>query len=249
MNNQSRGTNLANLINSAVATMVAELATLPICTVKTNYQNTSGFSILETIKKIYNKDGIIGFYRASLPTISSQVVSTSSKFMLYRWFENSNLPYTNKIVNGVLAGITSTLFTHPLDYIKVHWQMNKPVFQDIKEHGLKVLYRGYSKTVSKVILSSSLFFPLYDTFASQLQRRGIEHWAALSAFGAAFVATLIMHPIDYLKTRHIYGQTLYQGLNPKPYYKGLTLNLARVVPHFTIVMGLVEVLNKRRRAL
>nr|QYA18776.1 mitochondrial aspartate/glutamate carrier protein Aralar/Citrin [Clandestinovirus] len=247
MNNKTRTTNLVNLLHSAIATTIAEFATLPICTVKTNYQNTSGITIGGTIRKIYKQDGIVGFYRASLPTIGSQVVSTSSKFMLYRMLEDLNLPYTNKITNGIMAGITSSLVTHPMDYVKVHWQMNKPVRKEIAEQGPRVLYRGYSKTVSKVVLSSSLFFPLYDTFATWLKGMNVEHWASISAFGSSFVSTLIMHPIDYLKTRHIYAQPLYQGFNPKIYYKGVTLNLARVVPHFTMVMTIVELLNKRSR--
>lgn len=241
----SKSRNATNLVNSAIATTVAEFATLPICTVKTNYQNTSGVTISDTIKKIYGRDGIIGFYRASLPTVGSQVVSTSSKFMLYRWLEGLGLPYTNKITNGIMAGITSSLVTHPMDYVKVHWQMKKPIRQELANYGPMVMYRGYSKTMGKIVLSSSLFFPLYDTFASQLRSMNVEHWASISAFGSSFVATLIMHPIDYLKTRHIYAQPLYQGFNPKTYYKGITLNLARVVPHFTIVMSIVELLNKK----
>lgn len=53
------------LISSSLATAIAELATLPICLVKTNYQNTNQ-NIPWIIKQIYSREGITGFYRASL---------------------------------------------------------------------------------------------------------------------------------------------------------------------------------------
>ena len=42
------------LKNSVIATTVAEIVTIPICLLKTNYQNTNG-SIKETIRYIYIK--------------------------------------------------------------------------------------------------------------------------------------------------------------------------------------------------
>ena len=48
--------NLENFKNSAIATAIAEVATLPICTIKTNYQNTNSTSIIQTIKNIYNQN-------------------------------------------------------------------------------------------------------------------------------------------------------------------------------------------------
>jgi len=49
-----------------------------------------------------------------------------------------------------------------------------------------------------------------------------------------------MHPVDYLKTRHMAGLNLYSGWNPLIYYRGLSINLMRIVPHFMITMGVIE---------
>jgi hypothetical protein len=226
------------VINSATATCVAEIVTLPICTLKTVYQNTNSKSIIETAKNIYVKTGIAGFYKASVPAIMSQMFSTSSKYTFYKKLEDANLPYTNKIVNGLLSGIMASIFTHPIDVVKIHWQMNDSLKQGIKENGLGVFYRGYSKTLSKVSMGSALFFPLTDHFKQTTDN------IMLASLYAGFVSTLIIHPLDYLKTRHIYNQPLFQGFNPMFYYKGLTLNMMRILPHFVIVMTGIDVMNK-----
>ena len=226
--------------NSVIGTTIAEIATLPICTLKTNYQNTNSNSITATAKSMYKTNGIKSFYVASVPAILSQVFSTSTKYTLYKFLENKNYQYTNKITNGIFSGIVSSLMTHPIDSIKIHTQMRTPFLPELRKHGMYLFYRGYSKTFSKVVVGSALFFPLYDTY-----RNIFNGNALLASVASGFTSTLIMHPIDYLKTRHIYGQKLYAGWNPIIYYKGLTLNLLRIVPHFTIVMISIDYLEKK----
>jgi len=48
-----------------------------------------------------------------------------------------------------------------------------------------------------------------------------------------------------MKTRQIYGLPWFQGYHPRLYFKGLSLNLIRIVPHFVIVMTTVDVLRNR----
>jgi len=242
-----------DLINSSIATCVAEVLTLPICTIKTNYQNTNSNSIPNTIKDIYKRNGLKSFYSASYPAIFSQVFSTSSKYFLYQYFENKNYKYSNKFTNGLFAGIISSLFTHPIDIIKIHQQMNTKFIPELKNHGIKLFYRGYSKTFSKIALSSTFFFPLYDTFYEKFKS------PTKSALLTSILVTFIMHPIDYLKTRHIYNLPLYNELKPKiitktifnknvkvfiiPLYKGIIINLLRIVPHFIITMNVIDYLK------
>lgn len=227
-----------NLFNSAIATGIAEFVTLPACTIKTNYQNTNSLSITKTTKEIYGKYGVRGFYSASFPAISSQIISTSSKYVFYRYLEDQQFQYSNKVLNGIASGVTSSLITHPIDVIKIHWQMNDPLAPKLKENGIKLMYRGYSKTFSKVCLASSLFLPIFD-YCKQ-----ITDSAFLASACSAVISTSVMHPVDFLKTRHVYGKQLFIGWNPLLYYKGISINLLRIVPHFVIVMTTIEYLNK-----
>ena len=252
-----------NTIHSLIGTFIAEMATLPICTVKTIYQTqTAGQfkTIFDTAKSIYNANGISGFYVASIPAVASQMFSTSAKYTMYKYICNH---YNgNKYVNNTIGCIFISLCTHPLDCIKANMQKssgattglvnatglvqkNIHVFREyvvpkIKTDGYRFLYGGYSKTLTKVVISAPLFFPLSETLTD------ITGSTVFGPMAAATIGTICMQPIDYLKTRQMCDRklSLWQGWNPTPYFRGLTLNLMRVVPHFTIVMGSIRILEK-----
>jgi hypothetical protein len=236
----------SDVINSGVATIVAEFATLPICTVKTQYQNSTSIqhkSIIETIYSIYKTSGFKGFYKASFPAISSQALSTSSKWFFYRYLNDNNMSFINpeykntcRVVNFVIGGIGASLITHPIDFIKIHMQMDANIRSVIRKEGLPVFYRGYSKSFSKVILGSMLYFPLTDAINDRLNN------TFLSAFITGIVATTIIQPIDYMKTRQVYGNQF--NFKISGLYKGLSLNLCIIVPHYTIVMGLTDYMKR-----
>jgi hypothetical protein len=235
LDNNNNNKIFRNIVYSSLATSIAELATLPICTIKTNYQNTHSNSIINTAKSIYSRGGIKPFYAASVPAIFGQVFSTTSKYTIYRYLDsNPNYPIKNKFMNGMTAGLISSLFTHPLDVTKVHLQMCEPLIKQVRQSGPMIFYRGYSKTFAKIAISSSLFFPLYDYFQQKIES------PILSSGVSAIVATVCMQPVDYLKTRHIAGLPLYNGWHLTTYYKGISLNLMRIVPHFMITMSLIE---------
>ncbi len=100
------------LVNSAIATGIAELITLPICTIKTNHQNTNQQQVRSTINQMYKKGGIKIFYSASVSATLSQMLSTSSKYFLYRNLEASEYKFSNKFINGTISGVLSSLITH-----------------------------------------------------------------------------------------------------------------------------------------
>lgn len=225
-----------NLINSMVATGVAEIITLPICTIKTNYQNSNSNSIIGSAKDIYAKHKLMGFYKSSTAAIFSQMISTSFKYTIYRHLEDNK--YNNKVANGIISGVMTSMITHPIDVIKIHRQMNASFVTELRKVGPSLFYRGFSKSLSKTIIASMLFFPLYDYFKQNTGGNPL-----IASFMSATTATLIIHPVDYLKTRHIYNQPLYQGLN-LIYYKGLSINLLRIIPHFMITMTIIDLLNK-----
>ena len=231
--------NINNFYSSLIGTGLAEIITLPICTAKTNFQNSNQQSIKTLTKNLYQQHGIKIFYNASFPAIMGQMISTSSKYTLYKFLTtNEKNPIKNKFLNGMIGGVTSSLITHPLDVVKVHLQMKYNFSNVLREEGIKLFYRGYSKTFTKIAISSSCFFPIYETINEK-----IDNPMMASTF-SGFLSAIIMHPADYLKTRHMSGKPLYQGLNPLIYYRGLSLNLLRIVPHFMITMTTIEYLKK-----
>lgn len=228
--------------NSAMATGVAEIATQPICLVRTRLINNNKINISSIIKEIYHEQGILGFYRASLPAVASQMLSTSLKYGIY-----SNIladTFLDKIRNGILGGILVVTITNPIDVIKVNIQMGN--FK-LLNHPFSFFYRGYSQALYKAILGGAIYFPFKD----KLQE--ITNNNVLASIGSAFTAITLCQPIDWAKTRLMNGNLILtlsdfrKGnlINTlKSVYTGYTLNLARVVPHFTITMVISDYLNE-----
>lgn len=237
---------ISKLLNSAIGTAIAEFVMAPVCLLKTNIHNNNQ-TIPQTIKEIYQNHGIKGFYSASLIAMSTQVFSTSSKYFLYKTIcEKRGLNDTkyggltnNIFINNTFGCIIISLITHPLDCIKVNQQMHtsqliKKIIDDPR-----ILYRGYSKTFFKTVISAPLFFPLQETIKS------FTNDTFSASVISATIATIAMQPLDYLKNRHIYGNSLYDKQGFRIYFRGLSLNLLRVVPHFTIVISVTDYLNSK----
>lgn len=243
-----------NFIKSAIATTIAEILTIPQCTIKTNYlnieklQNVNNknpifYSIPNVVKHIWKINGIGGFFKAGFYGIPSQIVSSSSKYIFYKKLDSYNIEYTrseiiNKIINGCFSGILSSVVTHPIEVAKINTQMNNSIFRLIKNNNLMVFYKGFSKSLIKSAIGSSLFLPLFDIYNQHIQN------PSLSAFLSAITAGTIMHPFDFLKTRHIGGLDWFVGYNILNYYKGYTLSMMRLVPHFIIMMTTIDYLEK-----
>lgn len=225
-----------NMLAITSGTITAEIATLPICTIKTKYQNTGNLGIVNTAKNIYSNYGVKGFYNSSIPALSSQILSTGSKYIIYQKC-NKDYGY-NRAVSGALSGLLGSIVVHPFDTVKIHQQMGTPFIPAFKASGYNplMLWRGYSKTVLKYSVGGVCFLPIFEYCKERIN-------TPTAALISSIVSTTICQPLDYMKVRQIYGLSIFSNSNPwyiKQYYKGLTLNLIRVVPHFTISMVITD---------
>ena len=237
-----------SLIASALGTLVAEISTLPICTVKTVYQNNPSMTTKMAIQSIYNMNGFRGFFSASIPAISGQVISTSSKYTIYeiiknyRKTEKSNL-FDNSI-NGLMSGIIGSILTHPVDCWKNFNQRGdnytkylgttfreKSFFEFIKIG----LYKGYSGSIGKNVALYSSLFPLNDFYKSNFDSTLIS--APLTTITVSF----IVQPFDYYKV------VVMAGNKPKEPFRGLGLMMARSLPHFAITLYVTELLLNKMK--
>ena len=227
---------IKNLQHSMIATALAEFITLPVCTIKTHFQTGNFNNMKETYIFIMNKYGLKGFYRASIPAITSQTFSTASKYTAYKYIcDNYN---GNKFVNNTIACTMISLITHPLDCIKVNMQLGiNGIMNMIIKDKHQFFYRGYSKTLAKTMITAPLFFPLCELIDETI------HNKLYSSLISSIIATITMQPLDYMKTINMAGVTLWQPWHPKIYFRGLSMNLCRIVPHFVIVMTTIDYLN------
>lgn len=230
---------MLDLISSVIGVSVAEIFTLPICTIRTNYQTDLNHrNIFSCTKSLYDQHGLKIFYKASASAMASQIISLSTKYTFYHMIKNyrktDNSDILNNMINGALGGIFSSIISHPFDVIKVFHQQNLNYSEEFKKTGYKLPYRGYSKSFIKTLTLSALLFPTYDFYKTKLND------PILSSIATTFSITFILHPIDYLKVRGISNLELYSHKSFFDYYRGISLSLLRSVPHFTIVMYTTE---------
>lgn len=253
------------MANTALASLVAEFSTLPICLTKTVYQTQKGnMSIVDTIKKIYSQRGLLGFYSASYPAVISQVVSTTSKYTIFNvskiYRQTNEKDIFDNSINGMIGGVCGGLITHPIDVIKNYHQRSRPFFKIFgrmfyrsKPMCLKFLYRGVSQSVYKGITLYSLLFPLQEWYKT------MGFHSVFASILTTVITTTLLQPFDYLKVKLIAGQTdLLQSVKKyvssgnshfklRDLYKGVGLNFARAVPHFTITMTIIDYLSDENK--
>jgi hypothetical protein len=223
-----------NIIIISIASSIAEICTLPICTVRTNYINLSKSDPNKTIKQIiktaYINHGIRWFYSSKFSAIGGQVLSTTSKYTLYNYLSTNNPiksdKYLHNVTNGIIVNILTSLITHPLDYIKINKQMGC-----IVNNFNPFIYKTYGPNLSKAILSGAVCFPIYDL------TKYYTNDSIISGLSSAVISTAVIQPLDYLKIRRIYGLKFDNIGN---LYTGYTLYLIKIVPCFMITMIMTE---------
>lgn len=245
-------------IGSFLGGIVAEVVTQPICITKTIYQSDK-ISITESFNKIYQNGGWKMFFRASWPALISQGLSSSSKYTLYRFYDKSGLiseiqiEPLRKSILGALAGCTGSLITNPFDVYKIGKQKNPnyhlaDYFSSIKDHGINAIYKGYFTSIWKNIAIYSILLPMNDYMRTKTKNisNHISFNNAIAGLITTPLSTLVVSPIDYIRTRLIATNGKVSDIIhdmktvPNPIknviYRGYTLNLLRSAPHFSIVM-------------
>jgi hypothetical protein len=213
-------------VSSATGTLCAELITLPICTVKTVYQNSQpNINIKNVVVDIYKtRGGLTGFFQASTPAVISQVLSTAFKYHFYiqcksiRQTDSGDL--LSNSVNGMMGGIMGSFLTHPIDVWKNYVQRGEKY-----PWTLRALYQGYSGSIAKNVVLYSCLFPLYDYFSI---RTGSQTVASVAT---TLTCSIMVQPVDYYKTVRMSGNTFHGYRN---LYRGFFLMVSRSVPHFMI---------------
>lgn len=226
-----------SLLPSIIGTIVAEFLTLPICTIKTIYQNNPNFTIRQTINLIWKKSGYKGFIQASTPAIIAQIVSTSSKYTFYNKIKQYRQTQSNDLIsnsiNGMIGGILGSLFSHPIDVWKNYSQRNEKF--NWKKMDYKLYYQGYYASSYKNIVLYASLFPIYDFYKQKFNS------IYISSIATTITVSFIVQPFDYYKTVKIAGNKFNFQLNNLS--RGFGLMLFRSIPHFLITMSIIEKLK------
>jgi solute carrier family 25 carnitine/acylcarnitine transporter 20/29 len=103
---------------------------------------------------------------------------------------------------GLVAGASGVVIGHPLDTMKVHYQIN-PARKVVLQLGLKSLYRGIVPPLLTSGSIQSLNFTIYEYFktiiAQHDKRIGIQVFTAATMSGT--IISIISTPIGLVKIR------------------------------------------------
>lgn len=165
------------------------------------------------------------------PSFKDKLKDSLSIFNHVRW---------EHLVAGITGGVTSTLVLHPLDLIKVRFQVNeglavaqssRPQYNGVvhafatiaRTEGVKGLYKGVTPNVWGTGASWGLYFLFYNTVKgwmlesnpSAVTLEASQHM--LAAAGAGVITLSLTNPVWVAKTRlclqyEAAGSTQYRGL-------------------------------------
>ena len=257
---------LNNIFSSAIGTFVAEIVTLPICTLKTVYQNNPTFTILDTYKHIYyygqshNKNySYRGFFQASSPAIISQIVSTSSKYSAYEFIKNirntniiedntnivgekdNKIILLNNSMNGIVGGLMGSIVTHPFDLWKNFVQRNESYIHHLEKHNKNIkslITNGLYQGYTGSIAKNIVLYASLFPLLDYYQSLTPHFW--LASLGTTLSVSLLIQPFDYYK---VVKMANVEGKIIKNPFRGFSLLLARSIPHLFITMSLTKFLH------
>lgn len=156
----------------------ATLIVTPVETIKTrNIHSNEGF--YKGSVRIFQTEGIKGFYRGAAPTIFKQSSNQGLRFMAfgqYRAFltkddPNRKLKPYESLIGGMFSGCFSTLLNNPFDFIKTRLQGEDALkykgFADcfqkvVQNEGILALWNGVVPRLSRVVPGQGVIFMSYE---------------------------------------------------------------------------------------
>jgi len=196
-----------SLMAGGIAGCIAKTAVAPLDRVKIMFQGanpnvkqwagtlTGGF---RAVWWLGQEQGIRGVYKGHQATLLRIFPYAALNYMCYEQYKrfltrqqlyplscqsSTDLPPVPRLLAGSAAGLTSVLFTYPLDYVhsRIAYQVRltrytgiaDTIAHTIKEAGVRGLYRGFGATALGIVPYAGVSFVTYDT----LKHLASEHYA------------------------------------------------------------------------
>ncbi|KAL2756100.1 hypothetical protein ACRALDRAFT_1063908 [Sodiomyces alcalophilus JCM 7366] len=229
---------LAAFCAGGVAGAVSRTVVSPLERLKILFQVQSAgrdaykLSVSQGLKKMWKEEGWRGFMRGNGTNCVRIVPYSAVQFGSYNFyrrniFESSpgaDLTPIARLVCGGAAGITSVIFTYPLDIVRTRLSIQTASFVELgkrpkelpgmwstmasvyrTEGGILALYRGIVPTVAGVAPYVGLNFMTYEFVRGYLTPEGDKHPNAfrklLAGATSGAVAQTCTYPFDVLRRR------------------------------------------------
>jgi solute carrier family 25 citrate transporter 1 len=254
---------MSALIFGAISGFVEVSICHPLDTIKTRVQNRNS-NTFKTIKNIYNKEGIKGYYRGLTAVYLSVIPKNAIRFSSFHYY---NSIINNNFYSGLLAGMTEAIvIVNPTEVCKIRIQSQynsvrnpesiikyKNIYQTIflilKEEGISPFYRGIIPTVLRQSLNQATNFYFFNLLKNEYDLNPFISGCISGSIGPIF-----NNPLDVIKTKiqtSIHQIKMLDIINSiikndgiKGFYKGLFPRLLRIIPGQGITFTVYDYLQK-----
>ncbi|CAH0059286.1 unnamed protein product [Clonostachys solani] len=189
-------------------------------------------SVGQALKKMWQEEGWRGFMRGNGTNCIRIVPYSAVQFSSYNFYkrtifkspDGADLAPLTRLVCGGIAGITSVVFTYPLDIVRTRLSIHSASFAELgsrpqqlpgmwatlvhmykTEGGMSALYRGMIPTIAGVAPYVGLNFMVYESARSHLTPEGEKNPNAvrklLAGAISGAVAQTCTYPFDVLRRR------------------------------------------------
>jgi solute carrier family 25 carnitine/acylcarnitine transporter 20/29 len=213
----------AGFVGGATQVLIGQPADLVKIRLQTSGGNTSASQV---IKDVIKNEGLLAFYKGTLPPLVGVGVCVSLQFYGFHECKRQLLKRSNQTelnlwpqtyIAGACAGIVNTPVTAPVEQLRILSQSSKssgsPLLATIKsiyrQNGLvRGIYRGTGITLVREIQAYGIWFLSYETIIKKIQLwRRYSHRDQISTFellGAGALAGNFLwissYPIDVIKS-------------------------------------------------
>ncbi|CAI5756935.1 unnamed protein product [Candida verbasci] len=211
----------AGFVGGAVQVLIGQPADL----VKIRLQTTSANSSIDVIRQVIKNEGILAFYKGTLPPLIGVGACVSLQFYGFHESKRQILKFTNQeqlnlwpqtYISGAFAGLVNSPITSPVEQLRILSQSSKKTIS-IKETFKTILqnqglfngiYRGFNITVLREIQAYGIWFLTYETLINQII--DLQHYKSrdeistpellISGALAGNALWLSSYPLDVIKS-------------------------------------------------
>lgn len=252
-----------------IAGSISKTLVSPLDVLKTLIQvSPERRSTASVVKSLWEEDGVKGFWRGNLAGVAKLLPQATIKYFLFEELkkrsERNDEPISDgkRALIGATASVASQLLTYPFDVIRTRMIVNpsqyKGIFQSIfkitNDEGYFGLYSGVSTIIGSVPYELSQYY--INKMITQHNETDTSNplKQVLTGATSCLFSQTIAYPFDIVRKRLMLNDPKYHGMintfkviikeeGISGLYKGIGLNLVKIVPYAVAQYALIDELR------
>lgn len=250
-----------NLVCGLITGMATRTLTSPFDVVKILLQvSAKGGSTSETIKQLWEQDGIAAFWRGNLAGCLTQGPQSALKFFVLEQLRKvfgDHLTGGQRAIMGACAGIVSQTCVYPIDLVHTRILIDPKKYNGIftslativREEGITAFWSGIAPTIAGAIPFEGSQFFCYDGLCELYKRQSGQKvispvWNCAIGATAGAISQTVAFPFDVVRKRMMAGKQggmsgsmgaafakIWKEEGVPGFFKGLTINMVKIIPY------------------